>query len=294
MKSLLKSIYHHLPFKKQLFSVIRPLHLPENIYRHLHFKGVIHVKVDEHSSFKTMHYGYQVENEIFWSGLTGNWEKESLKLWITLCRHSKCILDIGANTGIYSLIARAINGNNTIVAIEPVSRVFKKLKHNMELNKYNVLCLDVAASDKDGEAIIYDTDDEHTYSVTVNEDRSLPGVVTKPVTIKTARLDTLIEKHQIPKVDLMKIDVETHEPQVLEGYKKYLKEHQPTMLIEILNDEVAQKVENILNECTSGYLYFNIDERGGIRKTEHLSRSDYFNFLICKKPVADMLKLPMA
>ena len=44
--------------------------------------------------------------------------------------------------------------------------------------------------------------------------------------------------HKITKIDLLKIDVETHEPEVLEGYTKYIHLHKPTMLIEILNDEL--------------------------------------------------------
>ena len=39
----------------------------------------------------------------------------------------------------------------------------------------------------------------------------------------------------------MKIDVETHEPAVLKGMGEYLRSFRPTMLIELLNDEVAQQ-----------------------------------------------------
>src|SRR5688572_12744065 len=105
MKRIFKLIYSSIPFKKEIFSFLKIFSLPERIYRHLHFKGTIRLKIDDKSSFKMQHYGYQVENDLFWSGLTGGWEKTSLSLWIKLCETNHTIFDIGANTGIYSLIA---------------------------------------------------------------------------------------------------------------------------------------------------------------------------------------------
>ena len=62
--------------------------------------------------------------------------------------------------------------------------------------------------------------------------------------------------------------------EVLEGLGKYLKEYQPTMLIEILNDEVGKKVETSVKE--HGYLYFNIDElTDEITPVDKITKSDY-------------------
>ena len=69
------------------------------------------------------HYGFQLENEIFWSGLTNGWEKISTRLWIELSKNSKVIFDIGANTGIYSLVSKSINPTSQVFAFEPVKRV---------------------------------------------------------------------------------------------------------------------------------------------------------------------------
>ena len=87
----------------------------------------------------------------------------------------------------------------------------------------------------------------------------------------------------------MKIDVELHEAEVLEGMGAYLREWKPTMLIEILSDEVGQKVEILINDM--GYLYFNINENGGIRQVTHIGKSDYYNYLLCSPEKASFLKL---
>ena len=290
VKQIIKSVYHHLPLKKQVFSALRTFWSPpESVYKHLHFKSVIKVEVEPGISFFIRHHGYQLENNIFWRGLTGGWEKVSMQLWIRLCRDAEVIFDIGANTGIYSLVAKALNPQSKVYAFEPVSRVYKKLEENIALNGFDIVPVEKAASNKNGKAIIYDTNTEHVYSVTVNKNLSLPETPVKETEIETVRLDTFINEHQVPPVQLLKIDVETHEPEVLEGLLPLLREHRPTLLIEILNNEVGNKVQELLKDLD--YLYFNINERGGIRQVSSISASDYYNYLLCTKQTAQLLQL---
>lgn len=292
MKKIFKNIYNLLPFKREFFLLLKKVYSPSHsIYKHLHFKGIIDIPINSEKKFKMMHHGYQVENEIFWAGLTGNWEKISLELWINLCKNSSVVFDIGANTGIYSLIAKCQNVNAKVYAFEPVKRVFEKLQENIRINNFDVMCYEFAISNFNGKAIIYDTDTEHTYSVTVNQDLNPIGTDTKKFEINTITLDTIIDQEKISKIDLIKIDVETHEPEVLEGYMKYIKRDEPTILIEILTNEVGERVEEILNKCGIKYLYFNIDEDNGIRKVDKILKSDYFNFLLCSEEKAKFLKL---
>lgn len=274
------------PLKKEMFSLVKIFFTPsENIYKHLHFKGNISVQIDESHSFKIRHYGYEIENTIFWAGIADGWEKVSLSIWIKLVRDANVIFDIGANTGVYSLIAKSLNPKAQVFAFEPVRRVFEKLEHNNQMNDYDIVCYESAASNKDGTATIYDTDAEHTYSVTVGENLNPSDLSAFPTTIKTIRLDTIIEELKIPKVDLIKIDVETHEAEVIEGLGKYLEKHKPTMLVEVLNDKVGRNVEALVKD--KGYVYFNLDEESGtVRRVDHISKSDYYNYLICSEDVA--------
>src|ERR1700741_4140089 len=101
MKKLFQTLYHFLPFKHQIFAALKLVWKPsESVYRHLHFKGILKVKIDHKHSFKIKHYGFQLENEIFWAGLTNGWEKESIGLWVKLCGNADVIFDVGANTGV--------------------------------------------------------------------------------------------------------------------------------------------------------------------------------------------------
>ena len=289
MKKLIKVIYRILPFKKHLFLLIKQFGIPShNIYQHLHFVDNIGVKVDDAKSFKIRHYGFQVENEIFWNGIFNGWEKVSLSIWAELCENSNLIFDIGANTGVYALLAKTINPSAKVFAFEPVERVYDKLIANNNLNEYDVNCFKKAISNFDGEATIYDKNTEHTYSVTVNADTSTDKENSIPTTIKTIRLDTFIKSAELSKIDLLKVDVETHEVEALEGFGRYLKKFEPTFIIEILNDEIAKGIEGLISEID--YAYYVIDENSGTKKVNQLRKSDYYNFLICKPEIADSLK----
>jgi len=290
MKKALKFIYCLIPFKKQLYLGLKKFWTPhENIYRHLYFKGVFSVKVDDRTGFEINHYGYQIENEIFWAGLTGGWEKTSMAIWIALCKKSVVIFDIGANTGIYSLVAKATHPAAEVYAFEPVKRVYSKLVDNSRLNGYDIRCHELAVSNVDGQALIYDTLDDHILSVTLNKNLNDPETIVIPTVVTTVRLSSLIEKNNIKKIDLIKIDVETHEPEVLEGLEPYLSRDKPAMLIEVLNESIGKQIEKIVHG--SNYLYFNIDEMGRIRITDSILKSDHYNYLLCQQDTAHSLGL---
>jgi hypothetical protein len=66
MKQLLKSVYHFLPFKQPLFTLIKKFYVPsERIYKHLHFRGDIRVSIDKEHAFLMRHYGQELENLLF-------------------------------------------------------------------------------------------------------------------------------------------------------------------------------------------------------------------------------------
>jgi FkbM family methyltransferase len=290
LKEVLRQLYSLVPLKKQLFMAMRLFWVPsERVYKHLYFRGPFRVRIDRNHSFYLRHYGYQIENEVFWAGLEGAWEKKSLALWIDLCRGAKVIFDIGANTGLYGLVARSVNPDARVYALEPVKRVCEKLRENNVLNDYDIVCIEKAASNSNGPAIIYDTKTDHVLSVTVGKNLN-PDAEVVPTTIETIRLETLIRDLQISRVDLIKVDVETHEPEVLEGFGAHLDEYRPAMLIEILSDEVGGKVEALVAD--KGYLYFNIDDRSGlVTQQQHIRKSDYYNYLLCNNATARKLKL---
>lgn len=279
MKTIFKNIYAALPFKKTVFSLLKKIWLPPvSVYQHLHFNGIVKVALDKKKSFKIIHYGHELENELFWKGLYNGWEKYSMRIWVELSANAKVIFDIGANTGIYSLAARSNNNTASVHAFEPFGAVHKKLVHNASINGYDIYCNCAAISNYTGDAVIYTADKDFAYSVTVNQNLWVKDSEPIKIDIKTVTLKDYIEQHNIESIDLMKIDVETHEPEVMEGFAEYFLKFKPIVLIEILNEVVAEKLNQYFDPAN--FYFYNIDERTGIKKVSRLSKSDYYNFLI--------------
>ena len=272
MKTILRLFYKLIPFKKHFFLILKKIWQPsENTYRHFHFKSPFTVQVEDNKTFK-IHNGTRIENEIFWEGLTGNWEKESMQLWIKLSENSKYIFDIGANNGVYALVAKTMNPKSQVFAFEPHPIFFDTLKKNISINNFEIETHKKAVSDVDGIIKIED----YTGS-------------TDSINVESITLDTFIKSKNLDNVDLFKIDVETFEPQVITGLIKSITSYKPTLLIEILNEEVATSINDLLKDL--GYLFFNIDERGGIRQTEQAEKSDFYNYLICQENIAKKMNL---
>jgi FkbM family methyltransferase len=274
-----------------MFEGLRFLPVPPRLYRHLHFHGVFSIEVPESKRrFRMAHFGYELENELFWRGLYGNYERESLRLWVALCARARSIVDVGANTGVYSLVAKTVNPNAVVTAFEPVERIYQKLVDNARLNRFDLRSHQLALSDRTGEAFYFDTMTEHAYSVTVNRNLLEPGTAGEKRALQTITLDEFIRQHGVDRIDLMKIDVETHEPEVLDGFRAHLDTFHPDMLIEVLDDEIAARLDGIL--AGRNYLYYDIDETAGLRRIPRVQRSSERNILACSAASAQALNLP--
>jgi FkbM family methyltransferase len=292
MKKKLKYIYNIIPLKRELFSFLKKWIKPsQSVYQHLHFKGNFEVSINPNESFHIFHHGGIEENEIFWNGLEGGWEKKSTALWIELARNSNSIFDIGANTGLYALIARTVNPKADIHTFEPIPGVFSLLKKNTLINNYTISNHELALSNFNGTASIFlPIDSDFAYSVTVNKNRLHENNKAKELTVKTQTLKSFIEEKNIQSIDLMKIDVETHEPEVLEGMGEYLTKYKPNIIIEVLENEIAEQLKPLLNNL--GYFIFNIDDKNNtIRRIYTIEKSDYWNLLLCDENTAKKLNL---
>jgi len=285
MKRWIKWFYEVLPFKKEFFLILRRLPVPQAIYRHLHFKGIFSIAAGN-CAFKIIHYGYELENEVFWKGLEG-WEKTTLEVWSALSRKSNCIIDVGANTGLFSLLSKAVNERATVIAFEPVNRVAEKLEKNIRLNQFDITAVKKGVSNFNGTAVIYDIPFEHVYSVTINKNLNALDQKVTPTEIQVITLSSYAEIHQLKKLDLVKIDVETHEAEVLEGMIEILRKDKPALIIEILDNEVADKVNRLLSPFH--YLFFILDDENGPQRTLSIKKNTFKNFLVCSQIDADYL-----
>jgi FkbM family methyltransferase len=270
LKKMLFKSYLLIPINRFLFQVIKSRFIPPyRIRKYLRFKGPFTLKLDANSRVRIMNYGNTIENELFWLGTKG-WEPKALDLWMTLCKRSSVIFDVGANTGLYSLVSGKLNPSAEIYAFEPLPVIYSRLQHNLKINGLKASMHLIALTDEDGEAKIFsantlsDTFDQ----ASLNQSRIANG---KYTIIKTKKLSTFIEDNAISNIDLIKIDVETFEAHVLRGMGKYLELFRPTMLIEILNAGIGREVFEMIKSF--GYRYYRIDEKKGYSCQSNLTPS---------------------
>jgi len=154
-----------------------------------------------------------------------SYEPLATKLFQSLVKEGMTVVDIGANIGYYTILASKLVGQDGLVyAFEPEARNFADLMGNINLNQsHNVIPLYKAVSDKYGSLPLYVSETESgEHSLVRCESRN----DVKPVLVQTVALDDTIKK-----ADFIKLDVEGHEYQSLEGAKQILSSR-PILLIE--------------------------------------------------------------
>jgi len=162
---------------------------------------------------------------------TGTFYEEPFLTWVknNYPTHDK-ILDIGANIGNHSVFFSNILTNNEVYSFEPVPVNLHLLKQNV--SGMNVKVLDVALSDVEGTAEIYNSQ-PHNFGGFTLEAAKFPGH-TPIITGYTARTITL-DSLNLDGVTMIKIDVENHESNVLKGAKETIIRNKPIIFIENLN-----------------------------------------------------------
>jgi len=227
-------------------------------------------------------------------GLYGNWEKESLKIWAELSKRARTVIDIGANTGIYTLIAQNNNPLATVIAIEPVKTNFNVLLSNLEHNAFPARAEQVALSDTEGTAKMYMLKDRLNYMTSVNDNRyalhpEIQGdseVIEIEVPVKP--FSYIRDKYGLEHIDLIKIDVEGHETQVLNSLAPYISQWKPAILVEIIGDQNAETLNRLFKNI--GYSFVSINETGKSVVTAELWDNDHHNFLVCPGATISFLR----
>jgi FkbM family methyltransferase len=171
------------------------------------------------------------------------------------------LYDIGANVGVYSLIAATFAPAAQVVAIEPGYATFASLCDNLLLNGVadRVIPLPIVLGaethlgsfsyrDVSAGAAIHELD----------SDRS--GAYRQRVLVLT--LDELLERFDLPAPTLVKLDVDGAEADVLAGARRTLQRPELRSLIVEVEEEVAEPVLRELR--TAGFaLGQRIDDRYG-------------------------------
>ena len=151
---------------------------------------------------------------------TGAYEPEVTKYLASTLISGMRVLDVGAQTGWYSMhMARRVGQGGQVYAFEPFSPSYSMLRKNIEENR------------------LYDIIDARNIACGARSGVMKAGVasdmtVAEPdngVSIECVALDDVVEG----EIHLCKLDVEGHEPQVIAGMKKNIERSRPILVAEM-------------------------------------------------------------
>jgi FkbM family methyltransferase len=194
-----------------------------------------------------------VGTDLYW---LGDYEPGSLGVFVVLCREARIVFDVGANAGIYALVAAAENPDLRVLACEPSPRAIEICRRNLELNRplaARVELLAVALAAHDGRAPFYLSGGTSSLN---SEFR--PGAADAMVDV--ARGDAIARQHDLARVDLIKLDTESTEPDVLRGFSATLSRDRPDLLCEVLHGRTEGDLDSIVESL--GYARYWITAEG--------------------------------
>lgn len=195
-------------------------------------------------------------HKLFFTGLRV-WEKETAPVILEEIRRAHCVIDIGANCGVYTVLGCTVNPDVRVISVEPVPRAYTALANNIRQNGYEsrVTALNVALSDSNGTASFHEAEDSTISSLALQR----KGPLGRIIEVQCKTLDSVVEELQV-KPDFLKIDVEGFEHLVLRGATKVLTRFRPCIVLEAIQAEPCAEITKILSE--HGYVFQNITDRG--------------------------------
>lgn len=153
-------------------------------------------------------------------------------------RRPTTVLDVGANTGFYSLVAVTAHADAKAIAYEPVPEIVDLLRTNLAVNPQGrrIALRSQAVSDHTGPVDLHlpPPQPDGTVETSASVESDFKESIERVVTVAGTTLDDAWKAEGRPVVDLVKIDVEGAEHRVLAGAVEVAATCRPVLTIEVL------------------------------------------------------------
>jgi FkbM family methyltransferase len=162
----------------------------------------------------------------YWSGLHD--DVDSIAFLCDSLPAGGVFCDVGANIGVYLSAIRALKGSSVkLVGFEPIPTTIALLQQTLELNGVSARIEPIALSSRAGELLLT------AYARGMNNFWLKGDTAGHPsIAVSTRRFDEWISEHPDLEPDAIKIDVEGHELEVLEGATGFLARKRPALMVE--------------------------------------------------------------
>lgn len=141
------------------------------------------------------------------------------------------LIDCGCNYGFYSFYTASLSDQNSVIAIEASLATAQDFEKNINLNKFNNIVLKNSAISDTDNIIVNFNESKNDWESSLVHNEFDEKKVNK---IKTQKIDTIIKDQKLDDYSLLiKLDIEGHELQALEGAKNTIKKYNPIIIMEL-------------------------------------------------------------
>ncbi len=228
-----------------------------------------------------------VAKELYWGGGSrpGPADSFALTVFAKLAREADVAIDIGAYTGIFTLVATAVNRRITAYAFEIVPAVYQLLVDNCARNEVlaRTRCFPCGIGRPDA-------------SITVPDGRggsALPSFYSsrlefeQGVEVRFRSLDSFSEELGQAERVIMKVDVEGTETEVFRHGLEFLDRFRPDILCEVLAGVAdPRSLEQSLSPF--GYNFYLVGDRNLFRSRHVVPRTGYRDWFFTTRPESDL------
>jgi FkbM family methyltransferase len=247
--------------------------------RHLHRVGSVTATLPNGRVLRLWSRGDDwISNQIFWRGWAGH-EPDTTTVFFALAQKASAVVDVGAYVGYYALLAAHANPAARVLALEPLPAIYARLVRHVSLNgPSNVECLMMAAGAREEVATFYHHSHELPTSSSLSRDFmiGIEDLGVSPVPVVT--VDRLVRERSIPRVDLVKIDTESTEPDVLQGMRETIARDRPWIVCEVLKGRGAEERLAPMLE-PYGYRFYLLTSEGPLPKNRIEGHPQWLNYL---------------
>lgn len=187
------------------------------------------------TAFNNDHIGKKISK-------TGLYEKENIEFCLGLLRQlgNPVVMDVGANIGNHALAFSTVAA--CVHAFEPLPQVFDILEQNIRQNDLaNILAHPFALSDENGEGIIHMVSDRN---IGASSFAKPPHLSSQALNVTKRRGDDIVNELGLERIDLLKIDVESHEAFVLKGLEQSIRRFRPLIIMEWNDPATANRLRD--------------------------------------------------
>ncbi|NNF02121.1 MAG: FkbM family methyltransferase [Bacteroidia bacterium] len=211
-------------------------------------------------------------------------EKNDLLVFSSLLRDDDVVLDLGANTGIYTVLSSLSAKNVTVHSFEPHPQNLERLKRNISLNDLKkVTIVEKCVGNEQGK-VKFSIPETNGISDTssVSEDFSKGSyddkIQWKKIEVEQTSLDSYIDRNNVHKINAIKIDVEGQELNVLKGARLLIAKFKPMILIEcFINAENRQALKDFVVD--NNYFVYVIVSEGLVLIDRNFTTYQGLNYL---------------